>query len=440
MFFNRLNRLFCGISALVLASQSLPALSKTPTPPSVPNDQTGVCAAVIVKDSKEGNFAAHGALMVLTIKETLREAGLEGRILVYKTGYNSDYYVEKKNIDNIPKNVPVFVNQSFGLPVNSEIVEKFIIQTVIQEIKENQKPDSLLFKSAQNLLKQYPPKGVWNLSDLTLRDIERKYPDVFNFSTQTLGSPVFNSAKNLINNYYKNGQWGLTLWDIREDPFVLPFVEESSGAKLTNIAIDDFLSEYPNVTIFNNAGNGPNNTGTAEGGPPTINLFSAIPRDFLPPNRFFMVAVGDKKSYDNTVGSYLPRPGSPNRLPVVFQKPTNRTVQGPFYDEPSGRHYIFVDFNGDGHATTQVPVSAKDVKKFNSSGQSPELFFKITWDPSTRTVIATGRPEQKRTYYNNLGPDGSTSTATAQTTAQAAVAACRNPHEPVIRSLFDRIR
>jgi hypothetical protein len=408
MFFNRLNRLFCGISALVLASQSLPALSKTPTPPSVPNDQTGVCAAVIVKDS-----GFHTQVMTLIIEETLREAGLKGRILVYKTG-DSSYYVEKKN-DNIPKNVPVFVNQSFGLPVNSEIVEKLIIQTVIQEIEENQKPDSFLFKSAQNLLKQYPPKGEWNLSDLTLRDIERKYPDVFNFSTQTVGSPIFNNAKNLINNYYKNGEWGLTLWDIREDPFVLPFVEESSGAKLTNIAIDDFLSEYPNVTIFNSAGNGPNNAGTAEGGPPTINLFSAIPRDFLPPNRFFMVAVGDKKSYDNTAGSYLPRPGSPNRLPVVFQKPTNRTVQGPFYDEPSGRHYIFVDLNGDGHATTRLPVSAEDVKKFNSNGQSAESFFE-------------------------LGPDGSTSTATAQTTAQAAVAACRNPHEPVIRSLSDRIR
>jgi hypothetical protein len=408
MVFNRLNRLFCGISALVLASQSLPALSKTPTPPSVPNNK--ICAAVIVKD--DGGF--HSQVMTLTIEETLREAGLKGRILVYKTGDNSSYYVEKKNIDNIPKNVPVFVNQSFAWPVNSEIVEKLIIQTVIQEIEENQKPDSFLFKSAQNLLKQYPPKGEWNLSDLTLRDIERKYPDVFNFSTQTVGSPIFNNAKNLINNYYKNGEWGLTLWDIREDPFVLPFVEESLGAKLTNIAIDDFLSEYPNVTIFNSAGNGPNNAETAEGGPPTINLFSAIPRDFLPPNRFFMVAVGDNQSYDNTAGSYLPRPGSPNRLPVVFQKPTNQTVEGPFYDEKEG-YFIRVDFNGNGQATTRLYFSEKNIKAFYQSGQSAEVFF-------------------------GFGPDGSTSTATAQTTAQAAVAACQNPNAPVIRSLSDRIR
>jgi hypothetical protein len=257
----------------------------------------------------------------------------------------------------------VFVNQSFGFDINLEIVKKFIEDTL-----NNPKLHPSLLEAAQ--------------------DLKTKY--------------------------YKDGQWSLTLWDIREDPFVRLFVEYFTGG-LTTDNIDHFLSKHPNVNIFNAVGNGPNNQGTAQGGPPTVCSVSLIPESFLPHNRFFMVAVGDKKSYDNTAGSYLPRPGSPNRLPVVFQKPTNRTVQGPFYDEPSGRHYIFVDLNGDGHATTRLPVSAEDVKKFNSSGQSAESFFE-------------------------LGPDGSTSTATAQTTAQAAVAACRNPHEPVIRSLFDRIR
>ena len=74
-----------------------------------------------------------------------------------------------------------------------------------------------------------------------------------------------------------------------------------------------------------------------------------------------------------------------------------------------------MDFNGNGQATTQLYFSEKNIKAFHQSRQSAEVFF-------------------------GFGPNGSTSTATAQTTAQAAVAACRNPHEPVIMSLFDRIR
>ena len=131
------------------------------------------------------------------------------------------------------------------------------------------------------------------------------------------------------------------------------FVEYFTGG-LTTDNIDHFLSKHPNVTIFNAAGNGPNNQGTAQGGPPTVISFSLIPKNFLPHNRFFMVAVGDKKTaYDNTAGSYLPSPGNPDRLPVVFQETTNRTVEGPFYDKKEG-YFIRVDFNGNGKATTRL--------------------------------------------------------------------------------------
>ena len=355
MSFGPFNRLLSWTSALVLASQSLPALSKTPTPPFVPNNKT--CAAVIIKDD-----GLHGKLMQSTIEETLWEHGLAGRVPVFVTSRHEDYYEDTKIIGNIP-NVPVFVNQSFGTDINSEIVKKFIEDTL-----NNPKLDPSLLEAAQ--------------------DLKTKY--------------------------YKDGQWSLTLWDIREDPLVRLFVEYFTGG-LTTDNIDHFLSKHPNVTIFNAVGNGPNNQGTAQGGPPTVIFFSLIPKSLLPNNRFFMVAVGDKKTaYDNTAGSYLPSPGNPDRLPVVFQKPTNQTVEGPFYDEKEG-YFIRVDFNGNGQATTRVHVSKEVIKAFHQSRQSAEVFF-------------------------GLGPNGSTSTATAQTTAQAAVAACRNPNEPVIMSLFDRIR
>ena len=356
MSFGLFNRLLSWTSALVLASQSLPALSKTPTPPSVPNKK--ICAAVIIKDDN----GAHSDLMQSTIEETLQEAGLEGQVSVFVTSQHEDYYEDTKIIGNIP-NVPVFVNQSFGVYINSEIVKK-----VIEDTLNNPKLDPSLLEAAQ--------------------DLKTKY--------------------------YKDGQWSLTLWDIREDPFVRLFVEYFTGG-LTTDNIDHFLSKHPNVTIFNAVGNGPNNQGTAQGGPPTVFSVSLIPESFLPNNRFFMVAVGDRGTYDNEAGSYLPSSGNPNRLPVVFQKPTNRTVKGPFYDEKEG-YFIRVDFNGNGQATTRVHVTKEAIKAFHQSRQSAEVFFR------------------------GFGPNGSTSTATAQTTAQAAVAACRNPDKPVIINLFDRIR
>lgn len=357
MSFGPFDRLLSLTSVLVLASQSLPALSKTPTPPSVPNNK--ICAAVIIKDG-----GLHGKLMQSTIEETLQEAGLEGQVPVFVTSNGFGNYVQEKDImPKISPKVPTFVNQSFGAYINSEIVKKFIEDTL-----NNLKLDPLLLKAAQ--------------------DLKTKY--------------------------YKDGQWDLTLGDIREDPFVRPFVEDALGG-FTTIQIDNFLSDHPNVTIFNAAGNGPNDKGTAQGGPPTVISFSLIPESFLPNNRFFMVAVGDKKTaYDNTAGSYLPSPGNPDRLPVVFQKPTNQTVEGPFYDEKEG-YFIRVDFNGNGQATTRLYFSEKNIKAFYQSGQSAELFF-------------------------GFGPNGSTSTATAQTTAQAAVAACQNSNALVIPSLFDRIR
>jgi hypothetical protein len=431
MSFGPFNGLLSLTSALVLASQSLPALSKTPTPPSVPNNK--ICAAVILKDDREG---AHSDRMQLTIRETLREAGLEEQVPVFVTSMNKKYDEEQEIIKEIPENVPVFVNQSFGFPINSKIVETLIIETILTEITNNQKPDSGLFKNVQDLLKQYPRQGEWNLSDVTLRDIERKYPDIFNFFTQTVGSPNFNNAKHLIKTYYNNGQWDLTLGDIREDPFVRPFVEDAVGG-FTTIQIDNFLSDHPNVTIFNAAGNGPNNQGTAQGGPPTVFSVSLIPKSLLPNNRFFMVAVGNNKGkYDNTAGSYLPSPGNPDRLPVVFQKPTNRTVEGPFYD--GKKYYVLVDFNGNRQPTTPLNVSEEDVIAFRQSGQPAEVFFGISFDDNSR-LTAVAITSATKLYYN-LGPNGSTSTATAQTTAQAAVAACQNPNALVIPSLFDRIR
>jgi hypothetical protein len=359
MSFGPFNRLLSWTSALVLASQSLPALSKTPTPPFVPNNK--ICAAVILKDDREG---VHSDLMQSTITETLREQEVEERVPVFVTSMNKNYDEEQEIIKEIPKNVPVFVNQSFGAYINSEIVKKFIEDTL-----NNPKLDPSLLEAAQ--------------------DLKTKY--------------------------YKDSQWSLTLWDIREDPLVRLFVEDALGGLTTN-KIYNFLSDHPNVTIFNGAGNGPNNQGTAQGGPPTVIFFSLIPKSLLPNNRFFMVAVGDNKTaYDNTAGSYLPSPGNPDRLPVVFQKPTNQTVEGPFYDEKEG-YFIRVDFNGNGQATTRVHVSKEVIKAFHQSRQSAEVFF--GW----------------------FGPNGSTSTATAQTTAQAAVAACQNPNAPVIPSLFDRIR
>ena len=86
MSFGPFNRLLSWTSAWVLASQSLPALSKTPTPPSVPNNKT--CAAVIIKDD-----GLHGEVMQSTIEETLQEAGVKGRVPIFFTSnMDKGYY------------------------------------------------------------------------------------------------------------------------------------------------------------------------------------------------------------------------------------------------------------------------------------------------------------------------------------------------------------